>query len=125
MSYAAGVLLLVAAVAVIIGAVVQVLLFRRGQQIITRGQLVMRLVTAALLVFTIGLIFLGVLYPWPTALAELGFWTVLTCLAAVVIFLAANDLRQVERQKHLRQADLYRGLQPGAKPRPPEGKDPR
>jgi hypothetical protein len=122
MSYAAGVILLVAAVAIIIGAAAQVLLFRRGQQLITRGQLIMRLVTAGLLVFIIGMIFLGVLYPWPSALSELGFWSALTCLAVVVIYLAANDLRQVERLKHLRQADLYRSLQPGAKPRPPEEK---
>lgn len=123
MPYTAGVVLLIAAVAVIIGAVVQVLLYRRGQHIITPGQLALRLVTAALLVFIIGLIFMGTLHDWPTPLAELGFWSALTVMAVVVIFLAAMDLRQVERQRHLRQADLYRILQPGSKPTPPEGKD--
>ncbi len=35
----------------------------------------------------------------------------LTFLAVVVVFLAFGDLRQIEVQKHLRQAEIYRKIQ--------------
>ncbi len=111
MTYTAGVGLLVAAMAVVTGAVLQILQYRAGRHIITRGQLVTRLLTAGLLLVVIGLIFFGVMYPWPGAVAELGFWTSLTVVAVVVIVLAVLDLRQVDRQKHIRQSELYRAIQ--------------
>lgn len=111
MSYTAGVLLLVAACAVVIGAVLQVLQYRRGRHIISRAQLVWRLITAVLLVTIIALIFVGAVYPWPGPLAELTFWSVLIVLGIIVIFLAMHDLRLVERQRHIRQAELYRAMQ--------------
>ena len=111
MSYAAGVFLIIAAIAIITGAVLQVLQYRRGQHVISKRQLVMRLVTAALLLTIIVLIFWAALYPWPSPLAALVFWTALTLVAILVIFIALADLRQVEREKHLRQAELYRSIQ--------------
>lgn len=111
MSYIAGVFLLVAAVAIVAGAVLQVRQFRRGQHIITRGQLISRLVTAGLLLLVIALIFCGVLYPWSGPLAELVFWSFITLLAVIVIVLAMRDLRQVDRQKHIRQSEIYRAIQ--------------
>lgn len=111
MSYAAGVLLLIAACAIVIGAVLQVLQYRRGRHIITRVQLVWRLTTAVLLVIIIALIFLGVVYPWPDPVAELIFWSGLVLLGIIVIFLAMYDLRLVQRQRHIRQAELYRAMQ--------------
>lgn len=111
MSYAAGVFLIIAAIAIITGAVLQVLQYRRGQHVISKRQLVMRLVTAALLLTIIVLIFWAALYQWPSPLAALIFWTALTLVAILVIFIALADLRQVEREKHLRQAELYRSIQ--------------
>ncbi len=111
MSYAAGIFLLIAAVAIITGAVLQLLQYRRGQHVISRRQLVTRMLTAALLLAIIVLIFVGAAYPWPGPLQALAFWTVLTVLAIIVIFISMADLRQVERQKHIRQAELYRSIQ--------------
>ena len=111
MTYTSGLLLLVAAIAVIIGAVLQLLQYRRGRHIITRGQLALRLLAAALIVSIIGMIFFGSVYPWPNPLVELLFWSVLTLLAMAVIFVAMADLRMLERQRHLRQAELYRAIQ--------------
>jgi drug/metabolite transporter (DMT)-like permease len=126
LSYPAGVLLMVAAVAIVIGAVLQVSQYVRGRHIITRGQLVLRLVTAVLLLGIIGMIFFGALFHWPTPLSELAFWSALTLLAVLVILLAASDLRQLERQRHIEQAAIYRAIQDlqdrGPKPEPKEPK---
>ncbi len=111
MSYTAGVLLMVAAVAIVTGAVLQIGQYRRGDHIITRRQFAIRMVTAALLLLIIGLIFFGSLYPWQSALHALVFAMFLTFLAVVVVFLAFGDLRQIEVQKHLRQAEIYRKIQ--------------
>jgi hypothetical protein len=111
MSYTAGVLLLVGALAILTAVTLQVLQYRRGVHIITRGQLVLRLVTAALVLGVIGLIFFGVLHPWSGPLQELEFWMVLTVVAVIVIFLALADLRILERQRHIHQAQLYRQMQ--------------
>ena len=134
MSYVAGVLLLVFAVAVMIGAVLQVAQWRRGRHIISRGQLISRLVTAVLLLLVIAMIFLGVAYPWPEtrtgALAELGLWACLMVLLVAVMVLAMNDLRQVDRQRHIRQAEIYRAIQDlqdktsGKADKPPTGGTP-
>ena len=110
MSYAAGVFLLIVAMAIITGAMLQLSQYHRGHLLITKRQLILRLITAGLLLFIIGMIFFGVLYNWPSALSELGFWSILMLLAIVVIFLAFNDLRLVERERHLKQAELYRNV---------------
>lgn len=115
MPYTAGVLLLVAAVAVMIGVALQVSQYRRGRHIITRGQLITRLITAVLLMLAIGMIFYGVTRPWPVtpqgALAQLLYWSALMAVVIVVVLLALADLRKLERQRHLRQAELYRAIQ--------------
>lgn len=111
MSYTAGVLLLAAALAIITGAVLQLLQYRRGNHIISRGQFVLRMVIAVVLVGIIGLIFFGSIHTWPNPLAALAFWCFITLLTVVVILLAMADLRLVDRQKHLQQAEIYRNIQ--------------
>ena len=101
LSYPAGVLLLVAAVAVCIGAAVQVLQYRRGSQIISRAQLFGRLAMAVILVAIIGFIFFGVLYDWTDPLTELMFWTGLMLLGFLVVFLALHDFRLLDKERHL------------------------
>lgn len=122
MPYTAGVLLLIAAVAILTGAVLQVMQFRRGLQIITGGQLALRLITALVLLSVIGMIFFGFAYRWPGPLPQLIFWAVLTALAILVILLALLDLRLLERQRHLHQAQLYRLLQGDQDQTPDKGK---
>ena len=126
-SYILGILLLVAACAVAIAAVLQTSEYRRGRSIISRGQLVLRLVTAVLLLLIIAMIFAGAIYPWPDTpvgkVSELGFWSLLIILAIVVVFLAMADLRQLEREKHLRQAAVYRAIQEAHEETSKEGKD--
>lgn len=111
LTYTSAVVLMVMAVAVAIGAAVQVSGYFRKRQLITRPQLVLRLVTAALLMAIIGMIFYGTVHHWPDALSELVFWCVLTLVAVVVIVLSVIDLRLLERQRHLEQAAIYRALQ--------------
>jgi O-antigen/teichoic acid export membrane protein len=111
MSYATGVLLLAAALAIITGAVLQLLQYRRGNHIISRGQFVLRMVVAVVLVVIIGMIFFGSVYAWPTPLAAIAFWSIITFLTVIVILLAMTDLRLVDRQKHLQQAEIYRNIQ--------------
>jgi len=111
LSYPAGVLLLVAAVAVCVGAAVQVLQYRRGSQIISRAQLAGRLAMAVILVAIIGFIFFGVLHDWTDPLTELLFWTGLMLLGFLVVFLALHDFRLLDKERHLRQAEIYRAIQ--------------
>ena len=111
MSYTAGILLLVAALAVVVGAVVQILQYRRGDHVISRGQFVLRMVIALVLVSIIGGIFFFAVYEWTSPLSALIFGFVLIVITVVVLFLAVADLRLVDRQKHLRQAEIYRGIQ--------------
>jgi len=111
MSTAAGVLLMVAAMAIVTGTVLQVVQFRRGRDIVSRGQLVRRLLMAVLLLAVIGMLFYGAVYPWPDPLTALKLVAIPFVLVIIVIFLAMSDLRAVERLKHLRQAELYRTIQ--------------
>ena len=112
MSYATGVGLAIAAVIIVIGALVQISQYRRGQQIMTRRQLVLRLVMAVLLLSIIGLSFFGVVYfhVRRQLLSEIIFWLLLMLVAVVVIVLAMVDLRQVRRAQHRTRAELYQRM---------------
>lgn len=111
LSYPAVVFLLIAAVAICVGTVVQVRQYRRGDNIISRGQFIGRLVMSLLLLSIIGLIFFGSAYRWPDALTELIFWSGLMVLGFVVVFLALHDFRLIDRERHVRQAEIYRSIQ--------------
>ena len=113
MSYTVGVLLSIAAVAVIIAALVEVSKYFRGQTIISGRQLLLRLVMAVLLLAIIGLGFWGKIYlssenrdPMTVATA-VGLAIVM--IVAVVV-LALVDLRQVMAAQHRARAELYERL---------------
>ena len=113
MSYTVGVLLSIAAVAVIIAALVEVSKYFRGQTIISGRQLLLRLVMALLLLAIIGLGFWGKVYlssenREPTALA-VGIGLAIVMIVAVVV-LALLDLRQVMAAQHRARAELYERL---------------
>ena len=112
MIYATGVSLAVLAVIIIISALLQVSYYRHGRQLITRGQLALRLVMAVLLLSIIGLSFFGVVYfsSSQQPLYEIVFWLVLMLLAIAVIVLAVIDLRQVRRAQHRARAELYQRM---------------
>lgn len=113
MSYTVGLLLSIAAVAVVIAALVEVSRYFRGQTIISGRQLLLRLVMAALLLAIIGLGFWGKVYlsgetPNPTMVAvAVGLGIVM--IVAVVV-LAILDLRQVMAAQQRARAELYQRL---------------
>jgi len=107
MSYTVGLLLFIAAVAVIIAA------YFRGQTIISGRQLLLRLVMAVLLLAIIGLGLWGKVYlsggssdPMTLAIA-VGLAIVM--IVAVVV-LALLDLRQVMAAQRRARAELYQRL---------------
>ncbi len=113
MSYTVGVLLSVAAVAVIIAALVEVSKYVRGQTIVSGCQLVLRLVMAVLLLAIIALGFWGKIYLSgenrdPTALA-VGIGLAIVMIVAVVV-LALLDVRQLMAAQHRARAELYEHL---------------
>jgi len=110
MSYGVGVVFACLIMAVIIGMVVQAVLYARGRQVITRRQLALRMSAGSLLVITIGLMFYAAVYHFANPIVALIFWALMTLLPLVVIILAWLDLRQVVRTQHERQAELYRSL---------------
>lgn len=110
MSYTAGVLLACAAMALIIGLVHQVWLYTRGRQLLSRRQFILRLVNGLLLLAVIGLMFFGVLYRFTDLRVALLYWAALGLLPVVVIIIAWLDLRELQRYRHQRQAELYQNL---------------
>jgi len=108
-SYPVGVGLAIVAVIIVISALVQISQYRRGQQLISRSQLTLRLVMAVLLLAIIGLSFGGVVYfnTRQQPLTEIIFWLMLMLMAVVVVVLAVVDLRQVRRAQHRARAELY------------------
>ncbi len=110
--YTVGVVLSIAAVAVIIAALVEVSKYFRGQTIISGRQLLLRLVMALLLLAIIGLGFWGQLYltrsPDPMTVA-VGIGLGIVMIVAVVV-LALVDLRQVMSAQHRARAELYERL---------------
>ena len=112
MSYTVGVLLAIAAVAVIIAALVEVSKYFRGQTIISGRQLLLRLVMAVLLLAIIGLGFWGKVYltrsPDPMTVA-IAVGLAIVMIVAVVV-LALLDLRQVMAAQHRARSELYERL---------------
>jgi len=113
MSYMVGLLLFIAAVAVIIAALVDVSKYFRGQTIISGRQLLLRLVMAVLLLGIIGLGLWGKVYlsgetsdPMTLAIA-VGLAIV---MIVVVVLLALLDLRQVMAAQRQARAELYQRL---------------
>ncbi len=107
-----AVLLAVAALGIIIAAVVELSKYFRGQSIISRQQLILRLIMAVLLLAIVGLSLWGMVYfqanPQPLTVAVFGFALVL--LAVAVMVLAVVDLRQVRATQHRARAELYQRL---------------
>jgi uncharacterized protein YacL len=111
MSYVAGVIFATLAMTIIVGMIHQAWTYARGQQIISRRQFAMRLSTGFLLLLTIAMIFYERLRPFTgRPLAELVYLCVLIILPTVVVVLAWQDLRELARLRHQRQAELYRNL---------------
>lgn len=110
MSYAVGVTLIIFAVAILIGMAYQILAYFRGRQLISRQQLILRLIAGILLLITIGMIFYTALVHFRNPFWALGFWGMMLFLPLIVIIIAWLDLRQLARTQHERQAELYRSL---------------
>ena len=107
MAYGVGVGLVILAVIVATGAAVQVSLYRRGMHIITRAQFVLRMITAALLLLVIGMIFWGAVHTWANPVHGLLYLTGTILLALAVPVLALLDLARVRATRDLREAELY------------------
>ncbi|NPV45484.1 MAG: hypothetical protein HPY69_00895 [Armatimonadetes bacterium] len=110
MSYTAGVILACGAMAVVIGMAHQIWLYTRGHSLITRRQFVLRIVNGLLLLTTVAMIFAGSAYRPQDLRLALLLWAVLTVLPVAVIILALVDLREIQRVRHQRQAELYQHL---------------
>jgi 4-amino-4-deoxy-L-arabinose transferase-like glycosyltransferase len=92
---------------VLIGMVQQVLMYARGRLLVSRRQLVLRLVNGVLLLICIALMFIGAVYRFTDLRVALLYWAVLAFLPVVVMLLAWWDLRELRRMRHRQQAELY------------------
>lgn len=110
MTYTAGVVLACGGMAVLVGMVHQVWLYTRGHSLITRRQFVLRIVNGFLLLITIAMIFIGSAYRLQDLRLALLLWAGLCILPLAVIVLALADLREIQRVRHQRQAELYQHL---------------
>jgi hypothetical protein len=101
-----------AALAVVVWLGVEIHRYFRGRSVISGKQLILRSVVAALVMGLVAMMLWGAFYPWRSdqALTQLTYWSAALALALVVVILAMRDWRILLREKHLRQADLYRQL---------------
>lgn len=113
----------VAAAVIIVAAGSQIVAYRRGQTLLTRGQLVLRLVIALLLLAVLALSGYAVIAqgelikPEMSRSQQLGmvrgiafFWSAVTLLLLAVMILAVIDLRYVRAAQHRARATMYRNL---------------
>jgi len=112
MSYTTAVLLGAAAVVIIVAVLVEVNKYFRGRSIISRRQLILRVVMGGLILLILGLSFYGLAFLPQSAepLTELIFWLVVLVIAVVVVILALADLRRVRATQHRARAELYQRL---------------
>ncbi len=110
MSHASQVLLSLMALGVVVLAAVQAIEYLGGRSIIGRGQFLLRMAMALLLLGCIGGIFVGPAIPWSSRWSELAYLMGLLVAAVVVAILALIDLRWCERLRHRRRAELFRTL---------------
>ena len=125
MDYGAYVFVVIAAFVIFFAALGQVLAFRRGQSLLARPQLLLRLGTALALLSVLGLIAWGVaaqtrlplVLMGPTVSERLGllrsaagFWTAVMLLLVAAIVMALFDLRYVRAAQHRVRATMYQNL---------------
>ena len=89
---------------------VEVYRFSRGKSFITGKQLGLRGAIAVLVLVVAGAIIWVRLKQWDDTLNELTAWAGCLAIILVIIILTMRDWRLVLREKHLKQADLYRRL---------------
>ena len=112
MGWLGATILSAAALAVVVWLGVEIHRYFRGRSVISGKQLILRSVVAALVMGLVAMMLWGAFYPWRSdqALTQLTYWSAALALALVVVILAMRDWRILLREKHLRQADLYRQL---------------
>jgi amino acid transporter len=123
MGYGPVVFVAVAAVVIFLAAAGQVLAYRRGQTLLTRPQLLLRLGTALALLAVLGLIVWGtttqIRLPLPEATRPerltllrqaAGFWTAVMLLLVAAIVMALLDLRYVRAAQHRIRAAMYQNM---------------
>ncbi|HJN16433.1 MAG TPA: hypothetical protein QGH10_13100 [Armatimonadota bacterium] len=112
MHWLSVVFLMAAAVAVWSWFAVEVYRFSRGKSLISGKHLALRGVIAALVLIVVLMIMWGGYRPWDKDDAKLLLTYGAACLAVgiSILILALHDWRMVMREKHLKQADLYRRL---------------
>lgn len=123
MSAGGYVFVVLAGLVILAAAVSQILAYRRGHSLLSRGQFLLRLGMALALLAVLGLSVYGV-YRQP---AELGaglsdaerlqalqgatlFWTAVILLLLAAVVLAFFDLRYVRASQHRARAAMYRNL---------------
>lgn len=110
MTYVSGVILACFGMAIIIAMIHQAWIYWRGQSLVSRRQLILRICTGVLLLLTIVMIFYVTINPLHSARLALLYWSILTLLPLLSIILAWLDLRELVQMRHQQQAQLYRSL---------------
>jgi len=119
------VLLMAAAIAVWSWLAVEVYRSARGKSLISGKHLALRGVIAALVLVVVLMIMYGQNNPWPEGRdgtrQELAYWAGCLAVVMLIIILTLRDWRMILREKHLKQADIYRRID--SEIDPPTGED--
>lgn len=107
MSYALRIGLGVLALVLVLAIAREWSRYRRGTHFITRRQMIMRAVAAALLIATLGMIAVGMSRRFADFDAVLAYWGVGMSLAALAMALATWDLRILRSRSRRKRAESY------------------
>ena len=107
MSYALGIGLGVLALLLMAAIAREWARYRRGTHFITRRQMIMRAISATLLIGVLGMIGAGMSRRFADWDAVLGYWGVGLSLAALAMGLATWDLRILRSRSRRRRAESY------------------
>jgi hypothetical protein len=108
-------LCLLAMIAITGGGVLELLRFKRGESMLRRGQLGLRLFSAFVWLILLGSLAYAVMLLWPTDVASARKFAAVISgslfLLFIAIFLLAYDVWQVGRQRRLQERTFQRNLE--------------
>jgi len=109
--YLVALFLTTAFVAILITMVVNLIWWRKGYHVISRGQLCARLGYTGVILGVIGLMFVGrFLLKWEAPKTEIVYWLGLVVIVILVAIVVAGDLRSILKVRQEKQLQMYREL---------------
>jgi tellurite resistance protein TehA-like permease len=110
-AYVFGLFLLLALIGVATWIAVELRWWRRGQQVISRGQFISRMLNAAVVVGVLLMVAAGrFVLRWDNPRAEVTYWIGLLLIVLLIAGFGVGDWRRVMALRDQKQKEMYREL---------------